>query len=119
MTVPTPAPEPGPGPVPGPVPEPAPEPPPRRMPQTIGGTVYIAVVLVVAVGLVLVVAGAWRTGLGWMGAAMLVGALTRAVLSERAAGMLRVRRRWGDVLLLSVAGVALVVLAVIVPDQPV
>ena len=32
--------------------------------------------------------------------------------------MLRVRRRWGDVLLLTVAGVALVVLAVIVPDQP-
>ncbi len=89
------------------------------MPQTIGGTVYIGVVAAVAVGLVLVVAGAWRTGLVWMGVAVLVGALARSVLSDRAAGMLRVRRRWGDVLLLTLAGVALVVLAVIVPDQPV
>ncbi|MGA9748534.1 MAG: DUF3017 domain-containing protein [Nocardioides sp.] len=102
-----------------PLPEPAPEPPPRRMPQTIGGTVYIGVVAAVAVGLVLVVAGAWRTGLVWMGVAVLVGALARSVLSDRAAGMLRVRRRWGDVLLLTLAGVALVVLAVIVPDQQV
>ncbi len=89
------------------------------MPQTIGGTVYIGVVAAVAVGLVLVVAGAWRTGLVWMGVAVLVGALARSVLSDRAAGMLRVRRRWGDVLLLTLAGVALVVLAVIVPDQQV
>jgi Protein of unknown function (DUF3017) len=101
-----------------PVPGPAPEPPPRRLPQTPGGTVYIVVVGVVTVGLALVVAGEWRTGLVWMGIAMLGGALTRAVLSDRAAGMLRVRRRWSDVFLLSVSGVALVVLAVIVPDQP-
>jgi hypothetical protein len=95
-----------------------PEPPPRRLPQTVGGSVFVVIVGVVAVGLALVVGGAWRTGLVWMGVAMLVGALTRAVLGERAAGMLRVRRRWADVLLLTLAGVGLVTLAVIVPDQP-
>ena len=97
---------------------PVPEPPPRRLPQTIGGTIYIVVVGMVLVGLGIVVAGAWRTGLVWMGIGMLVGALTRAVLSERAAGMLRVRRRWSDVLLLSIAGIGLIVLAVVVPAQP-
>jgi hypothetical protein len=33
--------------------------------------------------------------------------------------MLRVRRRWSDTLLLTVAGVGLIILAVLVPDQPV
>ena len=80
---------------------------------------FVVIVGIVTVGLALVVWGAWRTGIVWMGVAMLVGALTRAVLSERAAGMLRVRRRWSDTVLLTVAGVSLIVLAVIVPDQPV
>ncbi len=110
-----------------PAPEPEPTPPPsstqsaaspRRLPQTIGGTVFVVIVGIVAIGLGLVVWGAWRTGIVWMGVAMLVGALTRAVLSERAAGMLRVRRRWSDTLLLTVAGVGLITLAVIVPNQP-
>ena len=92
--------------------------PPRRLPQTVGGTVYIVVVGMTVVGLGIVVAGAWRTGLVWMGIGLLLGALTRAVLSERAAGMLRVRRRWSDVLMLTVAGIGLIVLAVIVPAQP-
>ena len=97
---------------------PVPEPPPRRLPQTLGGTIYVLVVVMALVGLGIVVAGAWRTGLVWMGVGMLLGALTRAVLSERAAGMLRVRRRWSDVLMLTVAGIGLIVLALIVPDQP-
>ena len=104
-------------------PPPPPTPPaaqrPRRLPQTVGGTVFVVIVGIVTVGLGLVVWGAWRTGIVWMGVAMLVGALTRAVLSERAAGMLRVRRRWSDTLLLTVAGVGLILLAVLVPDQPV
>jgi hypothetical protein len=91
---------------------------PRRLPRTIGGMVYIVVVAMTLVGIGITVAGPWRTGLGWMGVAMLLGALARAVLSERGAGMLRVRRRWSDVLMLTVAGVALIVLAVIVPEQP-
>ena len=90
----------------------------RGIQADIGGTIYVLVVAMALVGLGIVVAGAWRTGLVWMGVGMLLGALTRAVLSERAAGMLRVRRRWSDVLMLTIAGIGLIVLAVIVPDQP-
>ncbi|QNN53733.1 DUF3017 domain-containing protein [Nocardioides mesophilus] len=94
------------------------EDPPRRYPQTIGGVIFLGVVAIVGIGIGIIVAGPWRTGLTWMGAGMLVGAAARAVLSEHGAGMLRVRRRWADVLMLTVAGVALIVLAIIVPEQP-
>ncbi len=96
-----------------------PEPPSRRLTQTLGGTAYLVVLAMTAVGLGIVVAGAWRTGLVWMGVGLLLGAACRTVLSERAAGMLRVRRRWSDVLMLVAAGVTLIVLAVVVPAQPV
>ena len=39
-------------------------------------------------------------------------------LPERQAGMLRVRRKGSDVVMMLLVGVALVVLAVVVPDQP-
>jgi hypothetical protein len=90
---------------------------PLKRPQTLGGVVYLGVVAAALVGLTLVLAGAWRTGLSWVGTGLLVGALTRLVLSERGAGMLRVRRKWSDVLLLTVAGVGLIVLAIVVPTQ--
>ena len=91
---------------------------PRRLPRTIGGMVYIIVVGMALVGLGITIAGAWRTGVGWIGAGLLLGALARAVLSERGAGMLRVRRRWSDVLTMTLVGTTLIVLAVIVPEQP-
>jgi hypothetical protein len=90
---------------------------PFRRPQTLGGLVYLGVLGAAVVGLGIVLAGAWRTGLVWIGAGMLVAALARLVFTERGAGMLRVRRRWSDVLMLSVAGVGLVVLALVVPNQ--
>lgn len=91
---------------------------PLRRPQTLGGVVYLAVLAAAVVGLVIVLAGAWRTGLSWVGAGLLVAAGTRLLLSEHGAGMLRVRRRWSDVLMLTLAGVGLIVLAFVVPDQP-
>lgn len=90
---------------------------PFRRPQTLGGVVYLAVLAAAAIGLVIVLVGAWRTGLSWIGAGLIVAALARLVFSERGAGMLRVRRRWSDVLMLTVAGVGLIVLAVVVPNQ--
>ncbi|HET9827657.1 MAG TPA: DUF3017 domain-containing protein [Nocardioidaceae bacterium] len=81
--------------------------------------VYLAVLAASLVGLGIVFLGAWRTGLAWIGVALLVAALTRLVLSERGAGMLRVRRKWSDVLMLSAAGVGLIVLTIVVPNQPV
>ena len=44
--------------------------------------------------------------------------LSALLLSERRAGMLRVRRKWSDVLMLLVAGVGLIVLTIVVPHQP-
>jgi Protein of unknown function (DUF3017) len=91
---------------------------PLKRPQTIGGVVYLAVLAASLVGLVIVLVGAWRTGVSWIGVGLLVAGSARLVLTERGAGMLRVRRKWSDVLMLGAAGVALIVLAVVVPDQP-
>ena len=90
---------------------------PLKKPQTIGGVIYLAVVAASLVGLGLVLAGAWRTGVSWIGAGLLVAAASRLLLSERGAGMLRVRRKWSDVLMLTVAGLGLIVLSVVVPNQ--
>ncbi|MEO5709396.1 MAG: DUF3017 domain-containing protein [Nocardioidaceae bacterium] len=91
---------------------------PLKRPQTVGGVIYLAVVAASVVGLGIVLAGAWRTGVSWIGAGLLLASASRLVLSERGAGMLRVRRKWSDVLMLTVAGVSLIVLAVVVPNQP-
>ena len=91
---------------------------PKRRPQTFGGVIYLIVLGLAGAGLAFTALGPWRTGVGWMGVGMLLGALARAVLSERGAGMLRVRRKIPDVLMLVVAGAALLVLAVVIPDQP-
>jgi len=92
---------------------------PNRQPQTFGGVVYLVVVSMVMTGLVITVAGAWRTGVSWLGAGLLVGSASRLVLPERRAGMLRVRHKAADVGMLTLAGIALLVLAVVVPDRPV
>jgi hypothetical protein len=91
---------------------------PDRRPQTIGGAVYLVVVATALTGLAITVAGAWRTGVVWMGVGLLIGGTARLALPERQAGMLRVRRKVSDVLMLLLAGAALVVLAIVVPDQP-
>jgi hypothetical protein len=80
--------------------------------------VYLAVVAATLTGLALTVAGAWRTGVIWIGASLLLGSAARLLLPERQAGMLRVRRKTSDVVMLLLAGVALVVLAIVVPEQP-
>jgi len=90
----------------------------KHRPQTLGGVVYLVVLGMAVVGLALTAGGAWRTGVSWIGAGLLVAAAVRLVLSEHGAGMLRVRRKIPDVLMLVIAGVVLLVLAVVVPDQP-
>jgi predicted cobalt transporter CbtA len=90
----------------------------RRYPSTIGGAFYLAILAVVAVALGVVTTGAWRTGVRWYGGALLAAALLRAVLPAKDAGMLAVRKRWWDCLLLAGTGVALIFLAGSIPDQP-
>ncbi len=92
---------------------------PRRIPSTLGGLVYLIVVAASVVGLLVVAFGPWRRGVALIGAALLLGALLRAVLPANNAGMLRVRRnRWVDVLMLAGVGAALIVLASVIPNQP-
>jgi Protein of unknown function (DUF3017) len=90
----------------------------RRLPSTLGGLVYLVVVAVSGVGLAIVAFGPWRRGIALVGLSLILAALMRASLNDHDAGMLRVRRhRWVDVLMLGAAGVALLVLASVIPDQ--
>ncbi|MEP9361865.1 DUF3017 domain-containing protein [Nocardioides sp. CN2-186] len=90
----------------------------RRYPSTIGGAFYLAVLAVSAIAIGIVTTGAWRAGIRWFGGALVFAALIRVVLPAKDAGMLAVRRRWFDCLLLAGVGVALIVLASSIPDQP-
>ncbi len=92
---------------------------PRRIPSTIGGLVYLIVVAISSAGLLVVAFGPWRRGVVLIGLGLLLGALMRALLRDRDAGMLRVRRnRWIDVLMLVGVGATLITLANVIPNQP-
>ena len=104
-------------------PEPLPAEPPaedegRRYPSTIGGGFYLIVIAVVAIAVGIVTTGNWRLGVRWFGGALIFAALVRAVLPAKDAGMLAVRRRWWDCFLLAGTGIALILLAGSIPDQP-
>jgi hypothetical protein len=91
---------------------------PRRYPSTIGGAFYLLVLGVVAVAMVIVVLDEWRTGIRLMGGALIFAALVRLVLRTRDAGMLAVRHKVLDAVVLVVLGGALIFLATSIPDQP-
>ncbi|HYJ67781.1 MAG TPA: DUF3017 domain-containing protein [Nocardioidaceae bacterium] len=76
------------------------------------------VAISVVVGLVLAATGPWRIGVGVCGGGLIAAGLGRATIPDRMAGLLRIRRRGTDVVTMLALGIALVVLAVIVPDQP-
>lgn len=77
--------------------------------------------LVVVVGVVVGLAVAWlgeatwRLGCLLIGGSLLVGAVERIVLPDREAGLLQVRGKGFDVAVLALTGVAVLVLAVVVP----
>lgn len=91
---------------------------PRRYPSTIGGAFYLLVLGVVAVAMVIVALDEWRTGIRLMGGALVFAALVRLVLRARDAGMLAVRHKVLDAVVLAVLGGALIFLATSIPDQP-
>ena len=67
-------------------------------------------------GLVVLTFDEWRKGVLIFGGGVVLAGLLRAVLSDDAAGLLRVRSRMFDVLLLLGVGAAIVLLGLIVPD---
>jgi hypothetical protein len=90
---------------------------PRRYPSTIGGAFYLLVLCAVGAALVVVALGEWRTGIRLMGGALLLGAAVRLVLRNRDAGMLAVRHKVLDALILSLLGGLLIFLTGSIPDQ--
>jgi hypothetical protein len=94
------------------------EPEGRRYPSTIGGMFYLIVLAVSAVGLGVVTEGNWRLGVRWIASALVFAALVRLLIPARQAGMLAVRRRAVDVVILAAIGIALWVLSISIPNQP-
>jgi Protein of unknown function (DUF3017) len=76
----------------------------------------VVVLAAVAVGLAVVALGSWRVGSDVVGLAVLLAAALRLTLPEGAAGMLVVRSRGVDALVLVVLGAGLLVLASTVPQ---
>ena len=94
------------------------EPEGRRYPSTLGGACYLLVLAVSAVGLGIVTHGDWRLGVRLISGALGFGAVVRLVMPARQAGMLAVRRRVVDVVILVVLAVALWFLSANIPNQP-
>jgi hypothetical protein len=92
---------------------------PRRYPSTIGGAFYLCILVAAGVALVVTARDDWRLGIQLLGGSLILAALLRLVLANRDAGMLAVRNRFLDALMLSGAGAALIALASSIPDMPV
>jgi hypothetical protein len=86
-----------------------------KKPSTTGGVGYLVVLAMVVLGIMLVAASRWRTGMSMVGVAFVVAFAMRAVLPEDRAGMLRVRRRSVDLLILGGCAAGILVLTVVVP----
>lgn len=88
------------------------------LPRSRGSQIYLLLLVGVAVGLVLVVAGPWRAGIMLIGVSFVTGALARAIVPPSHTGMLRVRGKTFDIAWMTVLGVSLALLALVVPPQP-
>jgi hypothetical protein len=89
-----------------------------RKPRTIGGVVYLAVLAATVGGLALVALDRWRGGITVIGGALLCGAVARLLIPQDKAGMLGMRPKLVDVLILTGLGAGLVVLAAVIPERP-
>jgi hypothetical protein len=89
----------------------------RRYPSTIGGAFYLLVLATGAVGIAIAWSGDWRLGIRCLAGGLCFAAFLRLVLPARDAGMLAVRHRVFDAVLLGGAGAALFVLASTIPGQ--
>jgi hypothetical protein len=91
----------------------------RRYPSTIGGAFYLSILAVSCVAIGIAVRSDWRLGVQILGGALAVGAVLRLMLAPKDAGMLAVRNRFLDAILLGGLGIALVVLATSIPNMPI
>lgn len=91
----------------------------RAYPRTVGGMAYLVMLAVACVGVLVVVLADWRIGIRIFAGVLVGGALLRVALPARDAGMLAVRGKSVDAVLLLGVGAALLLLASSIPDQPV
>ncbi|MFC6154371.1 DUF3017 domain-containing protein [Nocardioides yefusunii] len=90
----------------------------RWFPETLGGVVYLVMLLGAVAAVLVVVLVDWRTGVRIFAGVHVVAALARLVLPASTAGMLAVRSRATDVVLHVVVAGVMVFLAGSIPDQP-
>ena len=90
----------------------------RRYPSTIGGALYILVLVACGAGVAVVAGGDWRLGVKILSGGLAFAGALRLLLPTKDAGMLAVRHRAIDVALLVAMGGLLYFLAVTIPDQP-
>lgn len=88
-----------------------------KRPSTTGGIIYLVVVAMLLVGLGIVVAGSWRSGVALMGASFGVAFVARSVLPDDRAGMLRIRRRLVDLTTMAMCCVGMLVLSALIPNR--
>ena len=88
-------------------------------PRSRGSQIYLCVLLGVAVGLVITMFGAWRLGTTVVGAAFATASIARAVVPPSHTGMLQVRGKVFDIFWTGFLGASLIVLAAVIPSQPV
>lgn len=87
----------------------------RVPPATPADVAPLAVVVIgMAAGVLVVVLGHWRLGSVIIGAFLTIGGIERFVLKNRA-GLLQARNRFFDVIALLGMGIAIIVLAIVVP----
>ena len=84
---------------------------PAAVPRWLPRLPYAFVLCGVAVGLAVVATNHFRRGSMLIAASVFIGALARLVLPESQVGMLAVRRRWLDVLLLTATAVGITLVA--------
>ena len=77
----------------------------------------LLVIVCIAVGVVLIFELHWKRGAMMIGGATGLAGLLRLVLPESSAGLLVVRSRFLDVVVLGLAGLAMIVLALLVPPR--
>lgn len=87
-------------------------------PVSRGSQIYLLQLIIVAVGILLVLLGPWRTGLHVIGGAFVAGAIARAIVPVEHEGMLHVRSKPFDIFWMTTLGVSLIVLAIVVPPPP-
>lgn len=100
------------------VPEPNPgHRPPKNFVQQVAGQWPLAIVLAgVAAGLVIVALSHWRAGTTLIGASVTLGGLLR-LLPQQRVGLLAVRNKALDTVVLLTLGIGIVVLAFLVPPS--